>query len=325
MNVVNERLWAIIKVLAYCLIVLGIIGALTVFVIIPQWIKTPELPVPNIIGKKYYDAVNVLNEAGLQIASPIQLQSSDLPKGHIVAQKPPSGTRIKAYQPVEVSVSIGTELVLVPSVIGKSKDAAYDTLRTAGFTPNRMAYVHSGSYPPDTVIAQTPAEGSRKRRLSFINLLISLGTHPQYIRLPNLQNQPIDDVVSALEEGELHVEVQYRPHPRIPQGAVITHKPIGGALVQSGDLISLEVSGVQGETGNIGRLLRHKHTVSEAGDLSRHVKIVVIDDYGKRTEVDEPYAPGTVIDLERKRVRVFGETRVIIYENDEKLDEVVYH
>ena len=326
MNVVNKTLWATIKVILYCLTLVGIIGLLMVFVIIPQWIKSPEVPTPNLLGMEYPAAVRSLDEAGLQIASPIQLQSSgDIPKGHIVSQKPPSGTRIKAYQPVEITVSIGTELVLVPSVIGKSKDAAYDTLRTAGFTPNRIAYVHSGSYPPDTVIAQTPGEGSRKRRRSSINLLMSLGTRPRYIQLPNLQNQPIDDVVSALEEGGLHVEVQYKPHPKIPVGGVITHKPIGGDLVQSGDLILLEVSGVQGETRNIGRLLPHKHTVSEEGELSRHVRIVVIDGYGERTEVDESYAPGTVIDLEQKRVRVFGETRVIIYENDEKLDEVVYH
>lgn len=323
MNRLNSALFGSFKVMLYLLIVLGIIGALAIFVIIPSWVRTEEVVVPNITGETYYEAVRILGDAGLQPAQTIQVASSSAPKGEIVSQNPQANFRIKSYQPVEITVSIGAELVPVPSVIGKSRDAAFDTLAEAGFRPNRIAFVHS-DYLEDTVIAQTPQEGRGQRRGSPVNLLVSRGPRPHVIQLPNFQSQPAADVMASLESVGLKVDTEYSSHPRIPHGIIITHEPAGGTLVKTGDRILLEISGVQGAIENINRILPFKHTVSEEGKLSRHVRIMIIDDYGERIEVDQRYAPGTVIDLEQKGVRVFGKARVIVYENGEKLPEVLY-
>ena len=143
------------------------------------------------------------------------------------------------------------------------------------------------------------------------------------MQLPDFQGQPAADVLVTLEAAGLNVETEYSSHPKIPEGAIIAHKPPGTAMVRTGDLILLEISG-QESTENIGRLLPFKHFVSQEGTLSHHVKIIIIDDSGQRVVIDQRYAPGELIDLERKRVRVFGRTRVIVYENGEKLRETVY-
>ena len=324
MNRLNSTLFASFKVFLYLLMCLGIIGALAIFVVIPGWVRTEEVLVPNITGENYYEAVRILGDAGLQPAKTIQEASSDAPKGEIVSQNPEANFRIKSYQPVEITVSIGAELVPVPSVIGKSRDTAFESLTAAGFRPNRVASVHSEDYLQDTVIAQTPPEGGGQRRGSPINLLVSRGPRPQVVQLPNFQGQLAADVLTALESVGLKVETEYSSHPKIPQGAIIAHEPAGGVMVRTGDRLLLEISGVQGTTENISRPLTFTHTVSEEGKLSRHIRIVIIDDYSERTEVDQRYAPGTVIDLEQKGVRVFGKARVIVYENGEKLPEVVY-
>ena len=324
MNSLNNTLFASFKVFLYLLIFLGIIGALAIFVIIPSWVRTEEVLVPNITGESYYEAVRILGEAGLQPAKAIQEASSDAPKGEIVSQKPEANFRIKSYQPVEITVSIGAELVPVPSVIGRSRDTAFESLVTAGFRPNRIAFVHSEDYLQDTVIAQTPPEGGGQRRGSSVNLLVSRGPRPQVVQLPNFQGQLATDVIAVLESVGLKVETEYSSHPKIPQGAIITHEPPGGVMVRTGDRLLLEISGVHGTTENVSRPLPFIHTVSDEGKLSRHVRIVIIDDYSERVEVDQRYAPGTVIDLEQKGVRVFGKARVIVYENGEKLPEVLY-
>ena len=87
----------------------------------------------NITGKTYYEAVRILDKEGLRPAKDIREASSDAPKGEIVAQDPVANFRIKSYQPVTITVSIGAELAPVPSVIGKSQDAAAETLRTGAF------------------------------------------------------------------------------------------------------------------------------------------------------------------------------------------------
>lgn len=324
MNSLNNTLFAIFKVSLYFLIIFGIIAVLAIFVIIPTWVRTEEVLVPNITGKTYYEAVRDLDNVGLRPAKTIQEASSDAPKGEIVSQNPQANFRIKSYQPVKITVSIGSELAPVPSVIGKLRDDALDTLTTAGFRPNRIAFVHSENYQQDTVIAQTPPEGGGQRRGSPVNLLISRGPTPQFIELPNFQGQPAADVLVELESVGLNVETKYSSHPKIPEGAIITHEPPGDVMIKTGDLILLEISGVQGSTGDIGRLLTFKHAVGEGGDISRQIRIVVIDDYGERTAVNQRYAPGTVIDLEKKGFRVFGKTRVLVYEDGERLPEVLY-
>ncbi|MCY3743101.1 MAG: PASTA domain-containing protein [Candidatus Poribacteria bacterium] len=323
MNSLNNTLFAAVKVSLYFLILFGIGGVLIIFVIIPKWVRTEEVLVPNLIGKTYYEAVRILDKEGLRPAKDIQEASSNAPKGEIVAQDPVANFRVKSYQPVTITVSIGAKLAPVPSVIGKSQDAAFDTLRAAGFRRNRVATVYSETYLQDTVIAQTPPEGGGQQRGSAVNLLVSLGPTPQLMQLPDFEGQPAADVLVALEAAGLNVETQYSSHPKIPEGAIIAHKPPRNVMVRTGDLILLEISG-QELPENVGRLLTFKHYVSEEGALSHHVRIVIIDDSGERIEVDQPYARGMVIDLEREGVRVFGETRVVVYENGEKLSETLY-
>ena len=325
MNPINNILFAVVKVSLYFLILAGIVGVLIIFVVVPRWVRTEEVLVPNIIGRTYYEAVPILDKVGLRPGKEIHEASSEAPKGEIIAQDPEPNFRIKYYQPVTITVSIGAELAPVPSVIGKSQGAAFETLRTAGFQPNRVALVHSETYLQDIVIAQTPPEGGGQRRGTPVNLLVSQGPTPKSMQLPNFREQSATEVLVTLEAAGLNVETVYSSHPSVPEGAIIAHKPAGGVLVKTGDLIFLEISG-QEAVENVGKLLPFKYRVTEAENrnLSRHVKIIIIDDSGERVVTDQLYAPGAVIDLERKGVHVFGQTQVIVLENDEKLLEKFY-
>ena len=309
-----------VKIAVYCMIVMGIVGLLMVFIVLPQWVKSIEVLVPNIVGKHYYQAAPVLSEVGLKIEKPIIQASSSEPKGNVIEQDPPANSSIKPHHPVKITVSIGADLTPIPSVIGKSEDAAYETLQSAGFHPNSIAHVHSTTYLTNTVIAQNPSEGTGKERGHPVNLLVSLGRKPEVIKLPNLKNELVNDILPALEAIGFSVEIKYGPHPLITEGRIVGHKQ----LVQIGDLITLEVSGKRDITENSGRWLTHKHTVSQLGNKARDVKIIVADEYQERTVLKAPYAPGTVIDLEQNRIRVFGSTLVIVFEDGKKVYERQY-
>lgn len=309
-----------VKVSIYCLIVMGIVGFLALFVVIPQLVKSTEVLVPNIVGKTFFQAVNALNTAGLTVEKMIQEASSTEPIGSVVEQDPPANFSIKPDHKVRITVSVGAKLTTVPSVIGKSEDAAQETLKNAGFLPVSVAHVHSDNYLPDTIIAQNPAEGQLVERDAKVNLLVSLGRKPKYVQLPDLQNQPIKDVLPVLEAIGLNVEIKIGPHPLVETGNIITHDK----LVKTGDVITIEVSGKSDLSDKVGRLLTHKHTVSEEGTRSLDVKIVVVDDYGNRKVLEGSYSPGTVIDLANRRVKVFGSTIVIVFEDNKKLYEKFY-
>ena len=320
MNKLNITLWGMVKVAIYCSIVIGIIGTLVLLVIIPQWVKAPELLVPNLVGKSFYNAVSTLKNAGLKASDIVEQKSSTEPQGNVIEQDPPANSSIKIHQNVKLTVSIGEDLIVVPSVIGKAWDAARETLDAAGFRTDTMARVHSSNYLPDTVIAQSPTEGSQKSRHTSVNLLVSLGRKPQYIQLDDFQDQPVSSVYPLLKAYGLNVEIVNTPHPKIKQGRIISHP----RLVQSGDFITLKVSGKREDTGNSGRWLKHKHNVTDEGEKSLEIRIVIFDDYGEREVVKGSYAPGTSIDLEKRRVKVFGRVFVIVFENGKKVYERHY-
>ena len=302
------------------MIIIGIVGLLTVFIIIPQWVKSTEVLVPNVVGKHYYQAAPALSEVGLKIEKSIIQASSSEPKGNVIEQDPPANSSIKPHHPVRITVSIGAVLSPIPSVIGKSEDAAYETLKSSGFRHNSIARVHSTKYLSNTVIAQNPVEGTAKERGHPVNLLVSLGRKPVVVKLPDLKNRPLTDVLPALEAIGLSVETRYGPHPIIEEGRIVGHKQ----LVQIGDIITLDVSGKRDITENRGRWLTHKHTVSKEGNRALLVKIIVVDEYQERTVLEAQYAPGTVIDLEQNRIRVFGSTLVIVFEDGKKVFERQY-
>ena len=152
-----------VKIALYCLIVMGIIGLLTLFIVIPQWVKSTEILVPNLVGKSFHKAVHTLSKVGLEIDNLIRQESDSKPKGTVIKQDPLPNISIKTHYKVRITVSTGADLMPVPSVIGKSVDAANETLEAAGFRPYSVTSVHSNNYLPETVIAQNPAEGSPKK------------------------------------------------------------------------------------------------------------------------------------------------------------------
>ncbi|RKU25935.1 hypothetical protein C6497_14200 [Candidatus Poribacteria bacterium] len=320
MNKLNQILLRLTNVAIYLLIVMTIVGFLIVLIIIPQWIKSTEILVPNVIGKDYWQAVDSLGNIGLKPDDIIEEANSKQPKGQIITQDPPANFSIKPHHKVKLTVSIGTGLSPVPSVIGKTIDAAYETLQSAGYRVNTSARVHSSNYPTDIVIAQSPSENSKYAMNTEINLLVSKGRKAQNIELPDLTNQPLNEVLSILQELGMDVDVSYSPHPTIPDGHIIGHK----RLLQIGGQVTLSVSGQRDLTVNTRRWLKHKHTVTDIGNMAKKIEFVIIDAYSERKLEPVYISPGTVIDMEKMKIRVFGPTHVIVFEDGKRVSERQY-
>ena len=80
MNILNKTLWGMVKIALYCLIVIGIVGLLTLFIVIPQWVKSTEILVPNLVNKSYLQALSELSKVGLKLDNLIHQESNSKPK-----------------------------------------------------------------------------------------------------------------------------------------------------------------------------------------------------------------------------------------------------
>ena len=314
----NAILFAVIKIALLCLGVMGVIGLVFLFGIIPHQVRTPEVAVPNLIGQNYQQAVSLINSTGL-VVDPVQERkpSPDFPAGQVIEQEPSANFKIKLNKPIRLTLSAGSEKVAIPDVTGRLLDDAEILLTDAGLRRGRVAAVHTDRYPEvHTVIAQTPRATTMHPYDGEVHLLLSLGIRSQVLRMPNLHLMSIDAARSLLESHGLQIgEPVYKPHPEIDQGLIITHQPTAGELIRVGQTVNLEISGSQQKAEDKGGYLEIKHTVTSTGASHKRVRIVVEDERKKLIKVvDGWYKSGTLV--EKPPVRVVGKATMRTYEDN---------
>ncbi|MCZ6681489.1 MAG: PASTA domain-containing protein [Candidatus Poribacteria bacterium] len=313
----NAVLIAIIKVAVLCLVVIGGIGLVLLFAVIPRQIRTLEVAVPNLVGQSHERAVHLINKTGLQPDPEVERKPSpDIPEGDVMEQEPPANFKVKLNKPIRLTLSMGTEAVPIPGVAGKLLNEAEKTLKNAGFRRGRVAAVHSDRYPEvNTVIAQTPRSGTARQRGAAVDLLLSLGVRSKVLRMPDLRRMSIDEVRSLLESHGLKIgEEVPKPHPEINEGLIIDHQPAAGELVPVGQVVNLEVSGSRRSTAEKGHLINVEYEVSAEGAPSKQVRIEIEDERGKRKVVNDSYQSGMLI--EKPFFRVFGQAIMHVYEDN---------
>jgi len=138
-----------------------------------------EVTVPDLVGQRRDDAVRTLEAAGLKAS--VSEVPSDQEKNLVVAQDPHSGTKADMGSSVALNVSKGKEkpakatpaTVTVPNVVGDSKDAAKEALKTAGLHPSTQHVPSTES--KDTVVSQSPSGGTTSRQGDHVLLNLSEG------------------------------------------------------------------------------------------------------------------------------------------------------
>lgn len=200
--------------------------------------------VPDLVGKTMVEAGDglagkrfLLQEAGTEFSDRYE-------RGRIVAQEPPAGSRVRAGRNIRVVVSGGSEMIEVPSLIGRSLEAAVKTLAEAGLQKGQISQIHTPRYAAGRIISQEPAPGSSPvSRNSAIDLLVSQGeAEPEFV-MPDLIERPAGRTVARLNELGFRVaDIRYSYYPGHDAGIILNQFPRAGYSVSKRSLISLEVS-----------------------------------------------------------------------------------
>jgi serine/threonine-protein kinase len=116
--------------------------------------------VPNVVGKSQRDAFVAIENAGFQVeSSPV---ASSRPRGTVVSQTPPAGTKAAPRSKVRIGVSLGSgprETRTVPDVTGQAERTARQTLILAGFTVRTIDQPATSPGDNGIVLDQRPAGG----------------------------------------------------------------------------------------------------------------------------------------------------------------------
>jgi len=131
----------------------------------------------------------------------------------------------------------------VPSVIGKTLTQARASLVDAGLREGAITTESHPTVPAGSIISQMPAAGTAVAGGSVVELIVSSGTSPTSVGVPNVVGLSQAAASSAITTAGLVVEtITQQSSSTVPLGNVISQNPSAGASVATGSAVSLVVS-----------------------------------------------------------------------------------
>lgn len=229
----------IFKMIFVTALVMGV-GALISFMAIRYYVKTPEVAVPDVKGKRLDEAVKTLADKKLSLFEERAESSKLVAPGEVISQRPLSGTRTKEGTSVRVVVSSSRSRFVVPDVVKEMRENAVNKIRGAGLEIGDIAFSEDERIPKDQVISQEPEGGRGLDNPTKVNLFISSGPRGSALSMPDLSGRPINEARSAL--AKLGMQNVATEPADATSGSVFAQEPLVGKFVVQSQRVVLHVS-----------------------------------------------------------------------------------
>lgn len=199
----------------------------------------------DIRGMSVEDAQKAVDRLKLDLTVfAFETKQSDKKDGTILEQDVKAGDTVKRGSQINVVIAgkgdSTSEMVKIPSVIGKTKSSAKSTLESAGFSVTFEYGDYNDSVAADVVTAQSPSAKKQAAKGSTVTVTLSPGQKP--ITVPNVVGASQSQAESALAGAGLkytYADSQYSD--TVPAGSVISQTK-SGETVAAGTTITLTLS-----------------------------------------------------------------------------------
>lgn len=199
----------------------------------------------DIRGMSVEDAQKAVDRLKLDLTVfAFETKQSDKKDGTILEQDVKAGDTVKRGSQINVVIAgkgdSTSEMVKIPSVIGKTKSSAKSTLESAGFSVTFEYGDYNDSVAADVVTAQSPSAKKQAAKGSTVTVTLSPGQKP--ITVPNVLGASQSQAESALAGAGLkytYADSQYSD--TVAAGNVISQTK-SGETVAAGTTITLTLS-----------------------------------------------------------------------------------
>jgi beta-lactam-binding protein with PASTA domain len=204
-------------------------------------IQGREVEMPNLVGKSSADAQAILEGRGLQLKI-VDRVYSDLPANSVVRQSPPAGEHMKVSQNVHAVLSLGSQNVITPALVGESLRVARIELLQAGLQLGEVTSYSAPATLGDTVLQQDPTSGTRAASPRVDLLVAQSEPQPAYV-MPWLVGMPMPEADRLLNSAEIKLaKTTFTTSSQWPKGTVIEQIPGQGSKITGESSIELVVA-----------------------------------------------------------------------------------
>jgi serine/threonine-protein kinase len=277
-----------------------------------------EVEVPDVKGMTLYEADRKLRGVGLEMEVGKRWHDPQVPKDRIISQEPRAATIVKQKRSIIVDVSEGPELKIVPDVQGLSRLEAEIALENAGFIPD-VVLEFSNLIPQGEVFKQLPRGNAEEPKGSTVLITVSRGAEPQFITMPNLIGETLENARAILLERRLELGlISYESSREAFEGIVIKQDVDPQAFILQGVAVNLVISSGPGPPVRTVRI--EKITIPRDKEEAV-VRILVNDAKGERVAYEATHRGGEQLE---RRVDFYGSGTIQVYVDGQLLTNWQY-
>ena len=222
---------------------LGLTWLLFDQMIMPRYVRHGSIvELPDVVEMPLEDAVLFLESKGFRVVSGERRYTSFYPPDIVIDQNPPAHSQVKEERRVYLVVSVAERPLPVPRLVGLPERSALIMIEQSGFVAGALAYDYS-AFPQGTVAEQSPLAGAELPRGASIDVTVSLGSQPDYFRVPQVLNKSLRQAEEVIARAGLRVgTVQYRLDESLIPYTVIAQSLEPGTILEERAGIGLIVS-----------------------------------------------------------------------------------
>ena len=164
--------------------------------------KPKEVLLPNLVGMTQEEAQSTLLKLNLKYKVVEEKYDEEVEADKILTQEPPyiENFNVLENSTVEVVVSKGKEIVIMPSVIGKKQEEAEKMLKEMGLKVE-IVEENNDKVEAGYVIKQEPTEKEEVPGKSTVKIYVSKGI--KMVTVPSVLGKSLEDAKKLLEDAGL--------------------------------------------------------------------------------------------------------------------------
>ncbi len=224
----------LLKLVAYLLVV-ALITATTAYVTYRFLITRMTVEVPDLASMTIEDADRALASRGLYLKVAGDEYDLAVPAGRIISQDVAAGSHVKGLGEIQVIVSKGPDVRLIPNVVGMSVQDARALFARDGLEIG-VVKVHSDTVEPGKIIAQSPRPEEWAGQ--SITVIASSGPYDVIYYVPSFLGLMKEDALELARELGFNVELVLDDDYA---NVVVSQRPSPGRNIESGGTIRLEL------------------------------------------------------------------------------------
>ena len=210
--------------------------------ILPWYVDSPETVVPDVVGMKDTDAIELLQNSGFEPLVIDTTYGESYPEGIIFLQKPADKKIVKVGRKIYLFVSGGAHVVSVPQLVGKTMLDAKFALERIGLKLGRVTQLPSDK-PKDMIFDQQFVEGTTLNKGQTVNISVSAGRSGGSIIVPNLIGKSLTQAESILTSKSLLIgKINFQTSQTLLPNTILDQYPSGGNKLNPGEKVDLFVT-----------------------------------------------------------------------------------